>query len=102
MSRMCTRSSLYFEVTQMVFFHSWMSCNDQGNQRDWAVMVDTSTDLQDLAHHGTQHHRRTFRKPADQLVQEFLRCDLQVERVSAFLDEGFEELNGEEGSVGIA
>lgn len=25
MSRMCTRSSLCFEVTQSVFFHSWMS-----------------------------------------------------------------------------
>ena len=107
---MCTRSSLYFEFTQIVFFHSWMSCQGKAGAlaagkeggRGYTRCLNVATHFEDLSHHGTQHHRRSLWEPPDQLVEKLFGCDLQVERVSAFLDERFEQLDSEECGVWVA
>lgn len=58
-------------------------------------------ELEYAGHDRTWERRRTFRKATDELVQKLFCCDLEVECVSAGLDEGIEECECEHGYVGV-
>jgi hypothetical protein len=42
MSRMCTKSSLYFECTHRVFFHSWINYTVSGRSVSGQILQPTS------------------------------------------------------------
>jgi len=58
--------------------------------------------LENLGLHSGCSQRRSLRKPADKLVEEFLGADLQVERVTAILDAYIEEAEGQERNIRIS
>jgi len=51
--------------------------------------------LEDARHNGTGERRRAFWEPSDELVEEFFGGDLKVEWISAHLNEGIEQTEGE-------
>lgn len=60
--------------------------------RDADGILPLVHEFEDLFHRRRRERRRPFGEAANKLVQEFLRADLEVERVTAVFDEDVEEL----------
>lgn len=58
--------------------------------------------LEYARHNGTGERGRAFWEPSDELVEEFFGGNLKVEWISAHLDEGIEQTDGENGDMWIA
>lgn len=96
MSRMCTRSSLYFDVTQMVFFHSWMSWEMS------APCMLTIPHLKNAAHDTADDHGRALGEAAHELIEELLGTDLKLDGVTAVLNDVVEDAECNERLVWVA
>lgn len=57
--------------------------------------------LQDLHLHPAVADGRALGKPPDKLVEELLGADLQVEGIAAVLDTDVQQVEGEQGDIGI-
>ena len=58
--------------------------------------------LEDAAHDRVGERRRSLRETLDELIEELFSRDLQMKRVSARLDEGVEQREGEHAGVWIS
>jgi len=58
--------------------------------------------LEDTRHNGTGKWWRAFWEPSYELVEEFLGGNLEVEWISAHLNEGIKQPEGEERDMWIA
>lgn len=58
--------------------------------------------LENLHLHPAVAHWRALGEPADELVEELLCADLEVEGVAAVLDTDVEQVEGQQGDIGIA
>lgn len=61
-----------------------------------AQLIKPLTYLEDPTHDRTHDHRRAFRKPANELVQEVFRRDLQMQWVATVRNESLQKLNWEQ------
>ena len=69
---------------------------------DTNALFPTVNKIEDLLHDRTRERRRSLREAADEFVQKLLGGDLEVEGVSAGLDESLKQREGKHGDVGIA
>ena len=69
---------------------------------DTDALFPTMNEIKNLLHDRARERRRPLRKASDELIQKLLGGDLEVEGVSAGLDESLEQREGEHGDVGIA
>lgn len=69
---------------------------------DADALLPAVDEVEDLLHDWARERGRALRKAADELVQELLGGDLEVEGVSARLDERLEQCEGEHGDVRVA
>lgn len=63
--------------------------------------LPTVYDFQDTRHNGAREWWRAFGEATNKFVEEFFGGYLEMEGISARLDESLEEGKGEEGDVGI-
>jgi len=59
-------------------------------------------EFENARHDGTGERRRPFRKPTDEFIEELFCAYLQMEWISARLNEGVKEGESQHGDVGIS
>ena len=69
---------------------------------DADALLPAVDEIEDLLHDRARERRRPLGEAADELIKKLLGRDLEVEGVSAGLDESLEQCEGEHGDVGIA
>lgn len=58
--------------------------------------------LQNSPHHSSSDHGRPLGKPSNQLIEKLFSRDLEVDGIAAISDEVVEDVESEQGLIGIA
>lgn len=58
--------------------------------------------IENLAHHPPNHHRRSFGESAYEFIEKLFGANLKMDRVAAVLDEVIEDIERQERFVGIS